>query len=135
MSNLERAKALAMNAHHGQTRRNGGPYIIHPERVANSLKDLKSKIVAWLHDVVEDTDVTLYQIRTLFDDEIADAVDSVTERKGEDYLHFILRASKNEIGLKVKIADIKDNLNDDPRPGSKNKYLLALYILEGLSNE
>lgn len=126
---LDLAQHVATNAYKGQKRHNGDPYITHPERVAAALNYLDAKIIAWLHDVVEDTDVTLNAIRADFGDTIADAVDSVTKRKGESYLDFILRAKLHPIGAGVKIADIKDNLRDLKRGSLRDKYILALHIL------
>ena len=135
---IELAKQLAMRAHMGQKRWNGDPYVTHPERVANAMSMPPGKIVGWLHDVVEDTDVTLAEVRLAFGDEIAGAVDSVTRRENESYLDFILRAKKNLYGAGVKIADIEDNLRDltgydlsqdKKRRELRDKYLLALHIM------
>jgi hypothetical protein len=128
------ALRLAEKAHKGQTRWEGAPYIVHPRRVAMAVGGWMAKIVAVLHDVVEDSDTTLDEIRSQFGDIVADAVDSVTHRDGESYLDFILRARQNTLGRMVKIADINDNLSDiDEFKGTKNskeKYILARYILE-----
>lgn len=106
------------------------PHITHPRRVAESLHHVTHKIVGWLHDVVEDTPMTLDDLREAgFPELIVQAVDSVTRRDGETYLDFILRSKKNVIGAVVKLADLRDNLSD-LRPGSlRDKYLMAVHIL------
>ncbi|MEZ5916505.1 MAG: HD domain-containing protein [Parvularculaceae bacterium] len=80
---LNRAYVFSMKAHGGQTRKSGDPYFTHPLAVAAILTDLKadpaSVVTALLHDVVEDTDTTIEDIRKLFGDEIAHLVDGVTK--------------------------------------------------------
>jgi (p)ppGpp synthase/HD superfamily hydrolase len=131
----ECARQLAVRAHRDQTRWNGDAYVTHPIRVAAEFLG-SPKAVSYLHDIVEDTDLTLDDLREFgFDKDIVDAVDSVTKREGENYLDFILRAKQNEIGCFVKIADIKDNLRDLDGKRNKtmrDKYELALWILENL---
>ncbi len=139
MSTLGRAIEIANDAHEGQKRWNGEPYITHPQRVSDSLKGDPARIVGWLHDVVEDSDTTLDDLWAEgFENEVVDAVEAVTKKKDETYLDFILRAKKNKIGTMVKIADIKDNLRDlevsktmrARASAAREKYLLALWILE-----
>lgn len=90
----------------------GAPYILHPLRVMFSMADDAERIVAVLHDVVEDSDTTLDDLRAEgFPEEIVLAVDSVTRRKGESYGEFTDRAGRNLIGTKVKIADLEDNMD------------------------
>lgn len=134
MSTLEKAIALAANLHQGQKRikaEKGLPYIIHPLRVmldTRFIKTDKERIVAVLHDVIEDTECTSVILYGLgFDEEIVEAVDSVTKREGESYDDFIDRAGKNEIGRRVKLADLHDN-NRPP----KEKYNKAIEKLMAL---
>ena len=128
---LKKAKSLASQAHEGQKRWGGEPYITHPKGVSKQLKRAIDKIVAWLHDVLEDTAITETQLRTEFSDEIVDAVVALTKKPGEDYLSFILRSKSNPIARRVKIADINHNLSDGLKPGSlRDKYLISLYVLE-----
>ncbi len=108
---IDLARALAKYAHEGQVDKSGKPYFSHPETVANSVEKPEEKIVAYLHDTIEDTFVTEEVIRTLFGDEIADAVLSVTKREGEDYMDFVRRAKANPIGRVVKTADIRHNMD------------------------
>lgn len=136
--NLDTAIKMATHYHAGQTDQGGQPYILHPLRVMLSVKRLDEQIVAVMHDLVEDTDVTLDVIEDTFGKEIREAVDSVTRREGESYTDFIKRSYMNPVGRVVKIADIKDNL-DINRPGSvkflsggiSKRYYEALLFLEG----
>jgi len=131
---VERARQVAVQAHLHQTRWNGAAYITHPIRVALSVNSDDEKVVSYNHDVDEDTELTLEDLRSFgFSETQLAAIESVTIREGENYLDFILRAKENKIGRVVKIADIKDNLSDLDRSKHKHmydKYLLALWILE-----
>lgn len=85
---------------------------MHPIRVAERCKDPRAKIVALLHDVLEDTDVTADYLRSEgFPDEIIDAVLAVTKREGEPYEAFVQRAAQNPLGKEVKLADLEDNMD------------------------
>lgn len=107
------AAQVAARAHKNQKRKDGTPYIAHPVRVAIRCETPREKVVALLHDVVEDTDTSFSDLRELgFDNETLDALDSVTKRPGEKYSDFVLRAKANPIGRKVKLADIADNTED-----------------------
>lgn len=110
MSTIERAIALAALAHVGQVDKAGAPYILHPLRVMLRLEGMEERIVAVLHDVVEDSDWTLERLRNEgFSEIILQAIDAVSRRPDEDYNEFIVRASKNSIGRRVKLADLEDN--------------------------
>ena len=111
--NLERAIQIAVEAHAGVKDRGGKAYILHPLSVMMRVESDAEKIVAVLHDVIEDTDWTFDDLNEEgFSQEIIDALKSVTKTSDEeDYDQFVLRAQKNEIGRKVKIADIKENLD------------------------
>ncbi|MBM4574952.1 HD domain-containing protein [Rhodococcus hoagii] len=104
------AQTIARAAHHGQTDKAGVPYIHHPERVAAAVADNDTAVaVAWLHDVVEDTTVTLSDLEALFSPEIVDAVDAVTRRPGETPDTYYQRVRQNALAVTVKLADIADN--------------------------
>jgi hypothetical protein len=110
MSTLERAIAIAAAAHSGQKDKAGQPYILHPLRVMLALQKEEERIVAVLHDVVEDTKITPDILPSEgFSEAILSAIDSVTKRVGEDYEAFVLRAAANPIGREVKLADLTDN--------------------------
>jgi GTP pyrophosphokinase len=122
---LNRAYVFAMRAHGGQTRQSGDPYFSHPLSVAAILTDLRldpmTIATALLHDVVEDTDVTVADIRKQFGDEIARLVDGVTkisnrelspdaDHSAENFGKFILATSKDVRVLLVKLADRLHNM-------------------------
>jgi (p)ppGpp synthase/HD superfamily hydrolase len=110
MSTLERAIALAARAHEGQIDKSGAPYILHPLRMMLRLETLEERIVATLHDVVEDCGVTFDHLRAEgFSDAIVAGVDAVTRRETETYEEFVLRSKDNLIGRRVKMADLEDN--------------------------
>ena len=110
MSTLERAIEIAAKAHAGKKDKAGAPYILHPLRVMLKLSSEEEQITAVLHDVIEDSDLRLDDIRREgFSRTIVAAIDSVTMRKGETYNQFIVRAAANPIGRRVKLADLEDN--------------------------
>ena len=111
--NLERAIEIAVEAHKGVKDKGGTPYIVHPLAVMHSLETENEKIVGVLHDVVEDSDWTFERLTDVgFSSEIVDAVRSVTKASEDsDYSDFIRRAKSNPIGRKVKIADLKHNMD------------------------
>ena len=110
-TSLERAIALAVRAHTGQSDKNGDPYILHPLRVMlhSSLTRSAERIVAVLHDVVEDTEITVEWVRGLFGPEIAEAVDAISVRESEKRSDYYERVKGNPLAFKVKLADIADN--------------------------
>jgi (p)ppGpp synthase/HD superfamily hydrolase len=112
MSTLERAIAIAAEAHAGQTDKGGAPYILHPLRVMMRVEGERARIAAVLHDLVEDTAWTFEALRAEgFEDAVVEAIDGLTRRDGEVYLDFCRRAAGNEIARAVKLADIDDNLD------------------------
>jgi (p)ppGpp synthase/HD superfamily hydrolase len=107
---LERAIAIAEKQHTGQVDKAGRPYIDHPLRVMQAMSNDAERIVAILHDVIEDTDCTLDQLAAEgFPVYILEALDSVTRRDDETYEAFVARAARNPIGRRVKYADLQDN--------------------------
>lgn len=109
---VARACAIARAAHAHQVDKSGKPYVGHIERVAARCKSDEAKCVAYLHDVLEDTDVLPEaEMRRIFGDRITDGVLSVTKRDGESYEDFVRRAGENPLGREVKIADLIDNSN------------------------
>ena len=110
MSTLDRAIEIATQAHAGQVDKAGQPYIAHPLRVMQSMSTDAEKIAAVLHDVVEDTPVTLDQLRgDGFSEEVLAAVDALTKRPGESRMDAAVRAKANSIARQVKLADNLDN--------------------------
>ncbi len=119
---LEDALALAARAHAGQFDKAGQPYILHPIRVMLRLPDAPARIVAILHDTVEDTDVTLDQLRAAgYPAEILSALDAVTRRDTESYEEFVQRSAQDPIGRRVKLADLADNMDLRRLPEVKDK--------------
>jgi (p)ppGpp synthase/HD superfamily hydrolase len=130
MATLERAIAIAAKAHEGQVDKAGAPYILHPLRVMLHVATIEERIAAVLHDVVEDTEVTLEVLRKEgFSEEVVNAIDSLTRRPEEDYDAFVARAASNPIGRQVKLADMEDNsdLSRIPVPSAKDYARAAKY--------
>lgn len=110
-TDVDLAKKLASFHHNGQTDKSGQPYIFHPERVAGRLSVPEEIVVAWLHDTVEDTDLSLEEIEKMFGEKTAEAVEAITRRKEEQWDNYINRVSQNIIASHVKISDLIDNSN------------------------
>ena len=108
----EKAMQIAIKVHNGQVDKGGNDYINHPIRVSENCSLDEDKIVALLHDTIEDGDITVdYLLMQGFPHDIVDAVLSVSRNKDEGYFDFILRCKANPIGRRVKIADLKDNMD------------------------
>ena len=107
---LERAIAIAAAAHAGQLDKGGAPYILHPLKVMLRMSTLEERIVAVLHDVVEDCGISLDDLRKEgFSEDVLTAIESVTKVPGESYEDFVDRAAQNPIGRVVKLADLEEN--------------------------
>jgi (p)ppGpp synthase/HD superfamily hydrolase len=132
MPTLEDAIALAVDAHRGQSDKSGQPYILHPLRVMFRCTTDAQRIVAILHDVVEDTSRTFDDLRKLgYPEDILAALDCVTKREGESYEAFVERAAANPIARAVKIADIEDNLDLAACPASPRRTANAWRVTSG----
>jgi len=136
MSTLERAIAIAAEAHAGQVDKAGAPYILHPLRVMMSVSGNNERVVAVLHDVLEDCpEWTPERLRAEgFGDHIIEALDRLTRRKGESYEDFIRRC-QGPLSQRVKIADLHDNMDPirttliPPNPERNLRYSAALRML------
>jgi (p)ppGpp synthase/HD superfamily hydrolase len=137
---LEEAIVVALEAHRGQKDRAGRPYILHPLRVMCRVQTEAEKMAALLHDAVEDSELTLQELRARgFPEEVVEAVDCLTKREGEPYDELIRRAGSNRIAKRVKLADLEDNM-DVRRSGELtdkdlqrfNKYRRAWRVLSGI---
>ncbi|MHC8401449.1 HD domain-containing protein [Pseudomonas sp. MDT1-17] len=107
---LERAIAIAATAHEGQVDKGGSPYILHPLKVMLRVTTLEERIVAVLHDVVEDCGISLDDLRKEgFSEAVLTAIESLTKVPGESYEAFVERAAQNPIGRVVKLADLEEN--------------------------
>ena len=128
---LAEAIALAATAHARQIDKSGKPYILHPIRVmqACATHGEAVQMVAVLHDVVEDTWVTLTLLESMgFPAEIVSAVDAISQREGlETYFEYIKRCSQNRMAALVKLADLEDNSRPDRRFGSHHDSLVKRY--------
>lgn len=135
---IEKALLIATKAHNGQVDKSGSAYISHPIRVSNRCNTEEERIVALLHDTIEDTWVTPeYLLSEGFPATIVEAVLSVTRNENESYEDFILRSKQNHIGKQVKIHDLEDNMDITRLPSLTekdfkrlNKYLSAYRALK-----
>ena len=134
-----KAMKLAYQAHLGQVDHNDVPYVFHPYHVAEQMTDEISCTVALLHDVVEDTEVTLEDLRKEFPPEVVEAVALLTHDKTVDYFKYVKEIKKNPIARNVKLADLAHNSDESRSSGSehtaeqlaywKQKYSKAKAIL------
>ena len=110
--NLRRAQEIAIKAHTGQLDKGGGNYITHPLRVMQNVVTEDEKMVAVMHDVVEDTPITLDDLRAEgFSDIVVEGVRCMSRDDDESYNKYIQKVMTNKIAVRVKIADLTDNLN------------------------
>lgn len=124
---LEKALWLAIHAHMGQVDKAGTSYIFHPIRVSCKCSTDEERIVALLHDTIEDTNVTAdYLLGEGFTRNIVDAILSVTRNEDESYEDFIRRCRMNPIGRQVKLHDLEDNMDISRLPQVTEKYLAQL---------
>jgi (p)ppGpp synthase/HD superfamily hydrolase len=139
MATLTQAIILAAKQHEGQTDKAGNPYIFHSMRLMLRAVQEEEQIVAVLHDTIEDTSLTLDDLRQEgFTETIVEAVDSLSRRKKESYEEFILRIKQNPLARRVKVLDLQDNtdLTRNKKTTEKDrkrleKYSKALDVLLG----
>ncbi len=135
-----KAMKIAYEAHYGQYDVNGVPYVFHPYHVAEHMTDEITACIALLHDVAEDTDVTIETLEKDFPAEVTEALRLLTHEKGTDYFEYVRKIKENPLAKAVKLADIDHN-SDETRiavPGTvteerllhwRNKYAKARRIL------
>lgn len=112
MPTLEDALELALQAHRGQQDKAGAPYILHPLRLMLRMEDETERMVALLHDVIEDSPFTLEDLRERgYSEEILRALDALTRHPEESYAEFIERAGQDAVARRVKLADLEDNMD------------------------
>ncbi len=133
---ISKAVRIANAAHANQFDKGGLPYILHPIRVALHCQTDEERIVALLHDVVEDTNITIDDLRKEgFEDNVLEAVAAISKSPGEDYMQFIVRVSDNPLATRVKIHDLMDNMDITRLNGKPHwkldTYKAALTYLEG----
>lgn len=137
---VNKALRIAYDAHHGQMDHGGIPYIFHPMHLAEQMDDEISVCAALLHDVVEDTKVTIKELERDFPPEIIEIVKLLTHDKSVDYFDYVRNLKKNPIARKIKLADLAHN-SDETRLSTqsmsrdelqyfRNKYRKAKDILE-----
>ena len=130
MTTLDKAIQIAVSAHAGQVDKAGQPYILHPLRVMFSVETPHERLAAVLHDVVEDTEVTIDDLADEgFPTEVLDAIQALTKLKGESRLDAAMRAVRNPIARKVKLADLADNMDMSriPHPTASDHARLREY--------
>ena len=111
---LGKAILVAAHAHDGQLDKSGKPYILHPLRVMQQQDpgDETAQVVAVLHDVIEDTNITLADLKQMgFPPGVIDAINALTRKANEPYDKYIERVALNKIASKVKLADLTDNMD------------------------
>ena len=135
----KQALKLCFKAHDGQVDKSGLPYAHHPLHLAEQMDDEESTIVALLHDVVEDTDYTIKDLKGMgFGDAVIEAIDIMTHRPEVPYMDYVKEIAKNSIARKVKLADLNHNcdltrLNHEPTSKDLErveKYKKAKELLE-----
>lgn len=137
------ACSIAEQVHKGQVDKGGNPYIEHPLYISELVNSTDEKIVALLHDVVEDSFVTLlYLEKQLFSDDIIFAIDCLTKRKHESYDDYLKRVCDSDIAVAVKIADMTHNsdITKIPNPTQKDfdrveKYKKSIGYLKTIQNK
>lgn len=104
-----KAMCIAYAAHHDQVDYNGIPYIFHPIHLAETMDDEVSCCAALLHDVVEDTDVTMEQLAKEFPEEVIRVLKLLTHEKDVDYFEYVRAIKADPIAVKIKLADLAHN--------------------------
>jgi (p)ppGpp synthase/HD superfamily hydrolase len=141
ISQLEKAIQLAVEAHLGQRDKSGEPYILHPLYVMFQMYTTEEKIVAVLHDVIEDTSWDMGDIMDemicIYKDNIYNALVAITRNDGEKYFDYIRRVKKNNLATLIKKADLEHNIcRSDNLPDSlTERYFKSLEILQEKPNE
>ncbi|MFC4805522.1 GTP pyrophosphokinase [Filifactor villosus] len=131
-----KALRIAYRAHRGQKDKAGKPYIFHPIRVSLGVKNREAKIVALLHDVIEDSEITMEELYFL-NDRQKQALLLLTHKEEEDYFDYIQRIKNDEIARQVKVSDLRHNADltrlhtvTERDRKRRRKYLKALSMLE-----
>ena len=118
------ALELAVEKHKNQTDKAGNPYILHPLHVMENVNSKEGKIVAILHDIIEDTDITEdYLLKIGLSKRIVDAVVALTRSEDIDYQEYIKNLSSNPLAKEVKLADLEHNMDLKRLPTLEEKDL------------
>jgi len=137
-----KAMKIAYDAHAGQADKTGIPYIYHPIHLAESMSDENSVITALLHDVAEDTNITIDDLaREGFQEDILTALTLLTHNPAEEYMDYISRLSTCPLARRVKLADLRHNSDvtrldsiDEKTARRLEKYSRAIRLLEAVEN-
>lgn len=130
MSTIERAIAIAAEAHAGQRDKAGQPYILHCLRVMLRVTTDEERIAAVLHDLLEDTAWRREDLRREgFPSPVIEAIAALTRQDGESYEAFVRRAGSHPIARRVKLADLEDNMDlaRIPRPSAQDHVRVRKY--------
>ena len=135
--NTKKALKLCFEAHRDQVDKTGLPYVFHPFHLAEQMADEETTVCALLHDVVEDTDYTLDDLKEMgFSQSVLEALSLLTHEEGVSYMDYVKRIKANEIARAVKIADLRHNSDmtrldtlTDWDIARNEKYAEALKIL------
>ena len=133
-----KAVKLCFSAHKNQVDKSGLPYVFHPFHLAEQMEDEDTTIVALLHDVVEDTDVTFADLAEMgFSQNVIGALRVMTHLEGVPYMEYVAQIRKNPIARRVKLADLRHNSDlsrldqvDEAALARVEKYRAALELLE-----
>lgn len=133
---------IAYDAHAGQVDKTGLPYIYHPIHLAESMTDENSVITALLHDVIEDTNLTIDELaREGFHEDVLTALTLLTHNPAEEYMDYISRISTCPLARKIKLADLRHNSDptrldsvDEKTARRFEKYARAIRLLEAVEN-
>lgn len=127
----KKAMKLCYAAHEGQTDKSGIPYVFHPFHLAEQMDDEDSVTAALLHDVVEDTDYTLEDLKEMgFGDDVIEALTLLTHDPRVPYMDYVRNIAGNPIAKKVKLADLTHNSDLtrlDHEPAEKDRQRVAKY--------
>ncbi len=136
MNRLEQAIELALHAHAGQADKQDEPYILHALRVMLGVRGESARIVAVLHDVLEDTQYREAHLLSVANSAEVAAIKALTRDEGERYDNYIRRLRSNPLAAEVKVSDLRDNLgringiNQRDRARLEPRYREALALLE-----
>lgn len=109
---LERAIQIAVLAHNGQVDKGGRPYILHPISVMMKMDTIEEKIVAILHDSIEDSNIKKEELIAFgIPKRLVDEIDLLTRKNGDSYMQYISKVKTGKIAKKVKLADLETNMN------------------------
>lgn len=133
----KKAMKLCFEAHKNQTDKSGLPYVFHPFHVAEQMPDETTTVVALLHDVIEDTDFTLQDLREMgFDEDVLDALALMTHDKNVPYMEYVAKIKGNDIARTVKLEDLRHNSDlsrldkiDETAMKRVEKYRAAIQLL------